>query len=194
MILALVRISATGTCLPFALWTRSFAPDAEDRVPQLSYTRGSVIPCVMTVETIDPQALDLLSAPRSPVVRLLRQITTGEASLSVTPLGGKRLPSLDFERALRDVAAAVWRPDTARKPHKRVLHGEIHLPPGLQPTCRLGKFELTVSVSAVLCSPASIEGSRTFSCRSIRSRCTRLKRLRSNRMVMVKRRFNRYLS
>ncbi|KAI1792706.1 hypothetical protein LXA43DRAFT_311003 [Ganoderma leucocontextum] len=111
----------------------------------LSYTRGNAIPCVMVVETTDPQALDLLSAPRSLVVRLLRQIATGEAALSAP---GTRLPSLDFERIVQEVATAVWRADGARKPHVRVLHGEIHLPPGLKPTCRLGsKFELSYSVA-----------------------------------------------
>ncbi|TBU30407.1 hypothetical protein BD311DRAFT_659291 [Dichomitus squalens] len=124
----------------------------------LTYTRGSVIPCLMTVETTDPQALDLLSSPRSLVVRLLRQIATGEASLSVTPLGGKRLPGLDYERAVQGLATAVWRPDSSRNPHKRVLHGEIHLPSMLKPTCHLGKFELTVSVSAPVDSPAFTQG------------------------------------
>ena len=115
---------------------------------QLSYTRGSAIPCVMVVETTDPQALDLLSAPRSLDVRLLRQIATGVGGAS-----GTRLPSLEFERGVYEFATAVWRGDVhggaARRPaHARVLHGEIHLAPGLKPTCRLGTFELSVSASA----------------------------------------------
>ncbi len=113
---------------------------------QLSYTRGSAIPCVMVVETTDPQALDLLSAPRSIVVRLLRQIATGAGGAS-----GARLPSLEFERGVHEFATAVWRADdAARRPHVRVLHGEIHLAPGLKPTCRLGTFELSVSTSAIV--------------------------------------------
>ncbi|KAM5546092.1 hypothetical protein V8D89_000218 [Ganoderma adspersum] len=113
----------------------------------LSYTRGSAIPCVMVVETTDPQALDLLSAPRSLVVRLLRQIATGVGGAS-----GTRLPSLEFERAVHEFATAVWQGDAygaaRRRPaHARVLHGEIHLAPGLKPTCRLGTFELSYSVA-----------------------------------------------
>lgn len=112
---------------------------------QLCYTRGSVIPCIMTVEASDPQALDLLSAPRSPVVRLLRHVTTGD------PFdGGRNIPTLDFERDVQELTAAVWHPDTEREPHRRVLHGEIHLSTALKPTCRLGKFELTVSARRAL--------------------------------------------
>ena len=110
---------------------------------QLCYTRGSVIPCLMTVETTDPQALDLLSAPRSLLVRLLRQIATGEGTLRTS--GGKRLPSLHFEREVHELATAVWQPDRSRQQYRRVLHGEIHVSAGLKPTCRLGTFELTVS-------------------------------------------------
>ncbi|RPD60671.1 hypothetical protein L226DRAFT_473994 [Lentinus tigrinus ALCF2SS1-7] len=111
----------------------------------LCYTRGSVIPCLLTVETTDPQALDLLSAPRSPLVRLLRQIATGEGTLRTT--GGKRLPRLEFEREVQELATAVWQPDRSRQQYRRVLHGEIHLSAGLKPTCRLGTFELTYAVA-----------------------------------------------
>ncbi|KAI0695078.1 hypothetical protein C8T65DRAFT_666111 [Cerioporus squamosus] len=111
----------------------------------LCYTRGSVIPCLMTVETTDPQALDLLSAPRSLLVRLLRQIATGEGTLRTA--GGKMLPSLEFEREVQELATAVWQPDRSRQQYRRVLHGEIHLSAGLKPTCRLGTFELTYAVA-----------------------------------------------
>ncbi|KAI0752587.1 hypothetical protein C8Q80DRAFT_1342136 [Daedaleopsis nitida] len=113
----------------------------------LCYTRGSVIPCVMTVETTDPQALDLLSAPRSPVVRLLRKIATGEATLGSS--GGKKLPGLEYEHVVQALTTAVWAPDTARQPHRRTLHGEIHLSAGLKPTSRLGKFELSLNGASI---------------------------------------------
>ncbi|KAI0708548.1 hypothetical protein C8Q76DRAFT_799799 [Earliella scabrosa] len=110
----------------------------------LCYTRGSVIPCVMTVETTDPQALDLLSEPRTPVVRLLRQIATRETAPNTS--GGKKLPSLEYEHDVQELATAVWQPDITRRPNKRSLHGEIHLSAGLKPTCGLGKFELSYAV------------------------------------------------
>lgn len=105
----------------------------------------------MTIETTDPQALDLLSAPRSPVVRLLRRISTQETTAGSA--GAKTLPGLEFESSSQEVTAAVWWPEHARdprNPQRRVLHGEIHLSGGLKPTSRLGKFELSVSV-APLC-------------------------------------------
>ncbi|EIW53242.1 uncharacterized protein TRAVEDRAFT_134054 [Trametes versicolor FP-101664 SS1] len=114
----------------------------------LCYTRGSVIPCLMTIETTDPQALDLLSAPRSPVVRLLRRISTPDTTAGSA--GTKTLPGLEFESSSQEVTAAVWWSEHARdprSPQRRVLHGEIHLSPGLKPTSRLGKFELSVSVT-----------------------------------------------
>ncbi|OJT06805.1 hypothetical protein TRAPUB_2322 [Trametes pubescens] len=102
----------------------------------------------MTIETTDPQALDLLSAPRSPVVRLLRRISTQETTAGSA--GAKTLPGLEFESSSQEVTAAVWWPEHARdprSPQRRVLHGEIHLSAGLKPTSRLGKFELSYSVA-----------------------------------------------
>ncbi|KAI0366529.1 hypothetical protein BV20DRAFT_951982 [Pilatotrama ljubarskyi] len=113
----------------------------------LCYTRGSVIPCLMTIETTDPQALDLLSAPRSPLVRLLRRISTQEATAG--SVGAKKLPGLAYESTVQKVVTtAVWWAEHARdprSPHQRTLHGEIHLSSALKPSCLLGKFELSVS-------------------------------------------------
>ena len=144
----LTDISSTRTARPSQTRTSQPAQPRPDRGrtdggSQLCYTRGSVIPCVMTVETTDPQALDLLSAPRTPVVRLLRQIATRETALNTS--GGKKLPSLEYEHDVQELATAVWQPDITRRPNKRSLHGEIHLSAGLKPTCGLGKFELSVS-------------------------------------------------
>ncbi|KAI0634594.1 hypothetical protein C8Q77DRAFT_768334 [Trametes polyzona] len=115
----------------------------------LCYTRGSVIPCLLTIETTDPQALDLLSAPRTPVVRLLRRISTQDATAGSA--GAKTLARLDYEVTVQEVTAAVWWTDShsrdPRCPQRRVLHGEIHLSAGLKPSCRLGKFELSYSVA-----------------------------------------------
>lgn len=144
----------------------------------------------MVVETTDPQALDLLSAPRSLVVRLRRQIATG---VGVGAAAGTRLPSLAFERGVQDLATAVWRADGARRAHVRVLHGEIHLAPSLKPTCRLGSFELSVSPPLprsfspvrVRFADPDVDGSMLphLCAGSTRLRCTRQKRLRSSQTV-----------
>ena len=41
---------------------------------QLSYTRGTVIPCYLTLTSDDTEALDLLSSPNSPNIRLTRRL------------------------------------------------------------------------------------------------------------------------
>ncbi|KAI9060021.1 hypothetical protein FKP32DRAFT_1578831, partial [Trametes sanguinea] len=114
----------------------------------LCYTRGSVIPCLLTIETADPQALLLLSAPRSPVVRLVRRISTQEATAG--SVGLKKFPSLEYESTVQEISTAIWWPDRANdagSSQKRVLHGEIQLSSSLKPSCRLGKFELSVAVA-----------------------------------------------
>lgn len=58
---------------------------------------------------------------------------------------------------MQELATAVWWPDSSQHPHRRTLHGEIHLSAGLKPTCRLGKFELAVSALLLYCARASFE-------------------------------------
>ncbi|KAI0649771.1 hypothetical protein C8Q79DRAFT_940660 [Trametes meyenii] len=135
----------------------------------LCYTRGSVIPCVITIETTDPQALDLLSAPRTPVVRLLRRMSTQE--YGPASVGSKKLPGIEYESTIQEVTAAVWWPEQTNNPRslqRRVLHGEVYLSPALKPSCRLGKFELSVSVPPTRPCLAA----RLFFVRSIRLRST----------------------
>ncbi|KAH9903240.1 hypothetical protein C8Q73DRAFT_742388 [Cubamyces lactineus] len=117
----------------------------------LCYTRGSAIPCLMTIETSDPQALLLLSAPRSPVVRLVRTISTNDPTAgSVGVKGAKKLPRLGYESNVEEITTAVWWPDPhgsdASSPQRKVLHGEIHLSKALKPSCSLGRFEISVCV------------------------------------------------
>ncbi|KAI0761342.1 hypothetical protein BD413DRAFT_647290 [Trametes elegans] len=116
---------------------------------RVCYTRGSVIPCLMTIQAADPHALDLLSAPRSPLVRLLRRISTQEAPTAGS-VSRRKLPRIEFQSTVQEMATAVWWPepgDSPKSPQKRTLHGEIHLAPGLTPSCSLGKFELSYSVA-----------------------------------------------
>ncbi|KAI0329806.1 hypothetical protein GY45DRAFT_840948 [Cubamyces sp. BRFM 1775] len=117
----------------------------------LCYTRGSAIPCLMTIETSDPQALLLLSAPRSIVVRLIRRISTHEPTAgSVGVKGAKKFPGLEYESNVQEVTTAVWwqnpHGSDPSNPQRKVLHGEIHLSKGLKPSCRLGRFEISYSV------------------------------------------------
>lgn len=88
------------------------------------------------------QALDLLSAPRSFVVRLLRRIAHGDRMLLTS---GGELPGIEYEHEVQELATAAWQSDGERRPTKRTLYGEIHIPSTLKPTCRLGAFEIMVS-------------------------------------------------
>ena len=103
----------------------------------------------MTIESSDPQALLLLSAPRSPVVRLVRRISAHEPTAgSVGVKGAKKFPGLEYESNVQEVTTAVWWQDPhgsdPRNPQRKVLHGEIHLSKSLKPSCCLGRFEISV--------------------------------------------------
>ncbi|OBZ76034.1 hypothetical protein A0H81_03080 [Grifola frondosa] len=111
----------------------------------LCYTRGSVVPCLMTIKTADPQALDLLAAPRSMLVRLRRHISMGEVSAV-----GIKSSGVEFETATQDVSTATWwsyKEGGEPLSQKRVLHGEIPLASALKPSCNLGRFQLSYTVA-----------------------------------------------
>ena len=105
---------------------------------QLCYTRGSVIPCALSINCQDAQGLDLLSMPRAIDVRLERQVAMGgEASNSST----SRIASycLPYETTSLDIQAATWWP-TNNATNQRFLMGEIHLARDLKPSCQVGQF------------------------------------------------------
>ncbi|KAJ7618927.1 hypothetical protein DFH06DRAFT_1304647 [Mycena polygramma] len=97
---------------------------------QLSYTRGSVIPCSATYFCRDLQALNLLCTPASIDVRLHRQVKC----TSITP-GGRDVD--DMEESGR----AVWWPVTDAQDN-RSFSGEIHLAKTLKPTSAISAFAL----------------------------------------------------
>ncbi|OCH94663.1 hypothetical protein OBBRIDRAFT_789140 [Obba rivulosa] len=111
----------------------------------LCYTRGSVIPCLMDLQTDDLQALHVLADSRAPVVRLLRQVSMGSSAAS--GMSGKAPTGVAFQPAIQDTKLAVWWP-TSRSGRGNVkrLEGEILLNPALKPSCRMGEFELSYFV------------------------------------------------
>ncbi|KAJ6514176.1 hypothetical protein C8R47DRAFT_1206555 [Mycena vitilis] len=109
----------------------------------LAYTRSASIPCAMTIETADLQALDILSAPTASIVVLER--TTRD----------KRN---DFWREIPETCGqAVFWPstegrastDTEAPQSRRQLMGEIHLRANLQPSTVIPGI-LTVEYSVVV--------------------------------------------
>ncbi|KAJ7928766.1 hypothetical protein B0H13DRAFT_2652719 [Mycena leptocephala] len=119
----------------------------------LCYTRGSPIPCVITLSSTDAQALDLLSAPRAISVHLRRRlkpvlpastrhgIFDANADLSVDP--AENIVAASWWPSLEDVGSR-----TSQRISRRRLDGEIQLPTTLKPSCRIAHFavEYTVEV------------------------------------------------
>ncbi|KAF9466645.1 hypothetical protein BDZ94DRAFT_187800 [Collybia nuda] len=109
----------------------------------LCYTRGSAIPCFMTIETIDWQALDLLSSPRAIVMRLRRRIRASAET-------GKTVDSYGWKDAVDDSQLAAWWPSTEGAPDgskpRREINGELHLPIDTKPTSAMAHFRIEYSV------------------------------------------------
>ncbi|KAJ7779257.1 hypothetical protein B0H16DRAFT_1448743 [Mycena metata] len=121
----------------------------------LCYTRGSSIPCAMTIETDDSQAADVLAAIKSSAVYLQRRITRsfGGSSTNFTPCG-----------------QAIWWPSSdTRTPSQRHLMGEVHLRKDLQPSTAIEKFRIQYDI--VVFPPAAVafkpEGSKPLTTQSV---------------------------
>ncbi|KAJ7661671.1 hypothetical protein B0H17DRAFT_1094182 [Mycena rosella] len=101
----------------------------------LSYTRSASIPCAITIETKDAQALDLLSTPAACMVYLER-IMQEELE--------------DWKNHYEPCGRAVFWPSTEGAPgdssHRRQLMGEIHLKQNLQPSCSVFGFAVEYAV------------------------------------------------
>ncbi|KAJ6562580.1 hypothetical protein B0H19DRAFT_1145021 [Mycena capillaripes] len=112
-----------------------FASRSVDVNCTLSYTRSASIPCAMTIETTDSQALDLLSSPTASIVCLERSI--------------KNTRNNSWNLITEVCAQAVFWTSTegaAETPHRRQLMGEIHLKANLQPTSAVPKFAIEYAV------------------------------------------------
>ncbi|KAK7690954.1 hypothetical protein QCA50_006057 [Cerrena zonata] len=115
----------------------------------LCYTRGTVIPLIMTVSTSDLQALDLLSAPPALCVRLARSAEFASSILSAAiKVVGPWQTSPEF------IADAAWWPildyggssSASEDVSSKTLHGEIRIPEDASPSCLILNFQLQYSV------------------------------------------------
>ncbi|KAJ7467198.1 hypothetical protein FB451DRAFT_1137875 [Mycena latifolia] len=101
----------------------------------LSYTRSASIPCAITIETQDTQALDLLTSPAACIVILERIMEE---------------TSQDWRSTSEPCGQAVFWPSTEGAPteysYRRHLMGEIHLKPNLQPTSAVFGFAVKYAV------------------------------------------------
>ena len=134
----------------------------------MSYARGAVIPCFLRLSSADGEALRSLSAPKVPVVKLLRHLRyfkpnphgafvddsrysgfgfdTGPSRVwSGTSVGKTE----DFEVVGHELGTARWwvppDVDVPQDFHVRHLEGELHLRVDLQPNCTSEIFSIEVS-------------------------------------------------
>jgi hypothetical protein len=128
----------------------------------LSYTRGSVIPCFLTISSDDDELVLLFANPKAPTLSLLRRIqyrtgdfnrpTPDRVQLLVDPgrsPGFATAPSSTETKAVdhHKVGRAQWwipSKDVIQSPNVRHLEGEIHLSTTLQPSCDLDTFRVEV--------------------------------------------------
>ncbi|KAJ7158556.1 hypothetical protein C8R46DRAFT_394511 [Mycena filopes] len=107
----------------------------------LSYTRGTVIPCRMTLESNDNQTLDMFSNPSAPLVTLRRLVRFQNPTTS-----SKR--GVDWVESYEDVCRAVWWPSAGGNdaPYSRTLEGEIKLPKDLASSSSIGRFTVSYTI------------------------------------------------
>ncbi|KAJ7261727.1 hypothetical protein B0H12DRAFT_1013149 [Mycena haematopus] len=121
----------------------------------LCYTRGSPIPCAISLSSTDAQALDLLSAPRAISVHLRRRL---KPILPPSKRNGIFDANADLSAdPAENIVAASWWPShegasaeialgSSRRMSRRRLDGEIQLPTSLKPSCRIAHFAVEYTV------------------------------------------------
>lgn len=106
---------------------------------QLSYTRGSVIPCSLTYLCDDSQALNLVCTPAATNVSLHRQVKYSQA-----PAAAEFTVRETLADSVLQISRAVWWPVDEGRSGSRRLDGEIHLPKSLKPSSTVSHFSINV--------------------------------------------------
>ncbi|KAJ7220985.1 hypothetical protein C8J57DRAFT_1198680 [Mycena rebaudengoi] len=123
----------------------------------LTYTRGSVIPCWITLESGDLEALDLCSRPDALAVNLRRCVRYQTTSLV-------SIQDVASTQSFVDCAVATWwtkdEADGTDATYRRNLEGEIRLPIELISSCAMDQFSVSYIVvmspfNALAFTPAS---------------------------------------
>ncbi|KAG6862470.1 hypothetical protein C0995_000016 [Termitomyces sp. Mi166 len=109
----------------------------------LSYTRGSTLPCFLTLQSADEDILHLFATPSAPVLKLQRCVRfLSKTSLPVENMRGP------WHETIEDIGSAVWwsSAGTDDQPSVRHLEGEIKLGKDLRPTTSIGHFSISYHV------------------------------------------------
>ncbi|KAJ4477348.1 hypothetical protein J3R30DRAFT_3291186 [Lentinula aciculospora] len=107
----------------------------------LCYTRGSLIPCSLTLSSGDPQALDMVTASNCINVDLRRTV-------GYTSAPGIEKKRVAHQELSRECGKAVWWPSASIQSdrYNRHLEGEIRVPKDLRPTSLMDHFSISYSV------------------------------------------------
>jgi hypothetical protein len=123
---------------------------------QLQYARGAPLPLHLTLASADAQALDLLSAPGAPVVKLLASLSTRPGKEALRELKARKelrdrvvlalRAGAEYQVESRGAGRAAWwpAPGAASGSGERRLFGEIHLDRALAPPMDTPDVALTV--------------------------------------------------
>jgi hypothetical protein len=107
----------------------------------LSYTRGTVLPCCLTLESNNSMVLDLLSVPGSIVLSLKRRVRFYDNASSARR-------DVAWNETVENAGTAVWWPsnDAINNDSTRYFEGEIRLAKDLRPTSTMGHFSISYAV------------------------------------------------
>ncbi|KAF8914294.1 hypothetical protein CPB84DRAFT_1742084 [Gymnopilus junonius] len=116
-----------------------------------SFARGTIVPCYLSVECPDEQALDILANPKSLALRLYRRVEYyddgGKCSISSARAAGNA--SVNRVHAhITEVERAIWLASSTAGPQGtiRQFNGEFHLSKELQPSCEFPLFKVSYHV------------------------------------------------
>jgi len=127
----------------------------------MSYTRGSIIPCFITIYSDSIEVERLLSGTERPTVRLLRRVwhpmvelenpTPEQSAIGSNVMNTSwayiMVPTSDLKLVTHEVERATWwipPKNAVQSSNARHLEGEIHLSPDLQPSCDFQSFRIEV--------------------------------------------------
>ncbi|KAG6857382.1 hypothetical protein H0H87_004744 [Tephrocybe sp. NHM501043] len=106
----------------------------------LSYTRGTTLPCYLTLQGADDNTLDLFATPSAVDLKLQRRIRFYGAATE--------LSNGPWNETVEDVGHATWWPAAGTRIRSGVRHleGEIKLAKDLRPTTAIGCFSISYHV------------------------------------------------